>query len=182
VAFEARAQIDMHDRSRGLSVETTVKKSKGRNSARTKVARAVLKNAGDIALIGASFIALIDSKLEKLDNNGRIQMGPRTPTNVRSKICGDLKQGGEAFFGAASEFSAKKIAERRLLTSPTESLSGGPRTTCGFVTNILNGPIWRWRRSGLACRCRRSAIRVYLWRDGRRKAGRRCDQGLAKRR
>lgn len=62
--------------------EASVKKAKSRR-ARTKVGRSVLENAADIELIGASFIALIDRRIEELEQ--------RRPNSDDSKAANDSK-------------------------------------------------------------------------------------------
>jgi hypothetical protein len=100
------------------------RKAKGGRSARTKVGRAVLKNAGDIALIGASFIALIDSRLEKLREERPNSDEAKAAVKREIEDCEDLKQRVEAFLGAASEFSTKEIEERSVINATTSVAEG----------------------------------------------------------
>jgi hypothetical protein len=119
---EARV-VQIRTRSR-VSAEGSVKKAKSRR-ARTKVGRAVLKNAGEIKLIGTCLIGLIDDRLESLQTP---QNSDQARAAVEAAIADyeDLRARVEAFLGVASQFIAKKAGEEAI-TEKTYSLVEGLR-------------------------------------------------------
>jgi hypothetical protein len=119
--FEARVQTSTRGR---VSVEANAKTGKARPRARTKVGRSVLKNAAEIELIGASFIALIDSRIEELQ-----QKRPNSDEGkaaIESEIagCDDLRGRVEAFLGAAARFSTEKAKEKVVVSATTSFAEG----------------------------------------------------------
>jgi hypothetical protein len=105
-------------------IDAPRKPAKGRPRARTKVGRSVLKNTADIELIGASFIALIDSRIEELGQ--KRPNSDEAKASVDSEIagCKDLRRRVEAFLGVATQFSTEK-AEEKVVVNATTSLAEG---------------------------------------------------------
>jgi hypothetical protein len=124
-ALEARSQT-RRTGSGSLSVNATVKRAKGRRSARTTVGRAVLKNAAEIELIGASFLLLIDHRIELLRQVPRNSDQARAADEAMIAEYEDLRRRVEAFLGATSQFAAKKAPETSVVAK-ADSLSAGVR-------------------------------------------------------
>jgi hypothetical protein len=107
-----------------MSVTLVTKGVKAR--ARTKIGRAVLKNAAEIDLIGASFIALIDTRIESLRQTPPNSHEARAAVEAAISDYQDLKARVEAFLGTASQFVAKKASEKAV-TEQTYSVAEGIR-------------------------------------------------------
>jgi hypothetical protein len=116
-------QVHISTRAR-VSVEASVKTAKARPRARTKVGRSVLKNAAEIELIGASFIALIDSRIEELQQKRPNSDEAKAAVGIEIAGCEDLKRRVQAFLGAAAQFSTEK-AEEKVVVNATTSVAEG---------------------------------------------------------
>jgi hypothetical protein len=130
VALETRSQTYMAG-SGGLSVEAppaglTVKRAKGRRSARTPVGRSVLKNAAQIELTGASLVLQIDQRLESLRQERERLNSEESQAAVDTAISDwdDLRRRVEAFLETASQFAAAQTAEAAV-NQKTLSLTDG---------------------------------------------------------
>jgi hypothetical protein len=100
------------------------KPAKSRTRARTKVGRAVLKNETDLALIGASFIALIDSKIEELGQKRPNSDEAKAAVNGEIADYEDLRRRVQAFLDAAAQFSTEKIKEKVVVNATTSVAEG----------------------------------------------------------
>jgi hypothetical protein len=98
--------------------------AKGRSPAHTEVGRAVLKNEAEIALIGASFIALIDSKIEELRQ--RRPNSDEGKAAVEHEIADyeDLKHRVKAFLGVAAQFPTANAGEKAVVSATTSFAEG----------------------------------------------------------
>jgi hypothetical protein len=128
VALEARSQTHLAG-SGGLSVEgfpagLTVKRAKGRRSARTVVGRSVLKNTVKIEETGAVFIALLEGAIEELQRKRPNSDEGKAAVKNEIAECEDLKRRVEAFLATASQFSAEKAKETSVVKT-TLSLQEG---------------------------------------------------------
>jgi hypothetical protein len=122
VQLEARSQLAGNGR---ISAEAAIKKTaKARRSPRTTVGKSVIKNDADIELIGKSFIALIDSRIEELGQQRPNSDERRTAVESEIANYADLKRRVEAFLGAASQFSAKKVKETAVVNATTSFAEG----------------------------------------------------------
>jgi hypothetical protein len=121
VPLEARAQFFASGQA---SVKATAKTAKARPRARTKVGRAVLNNVAEIELIGLSFIALVNARIESLQQERPNSDEAKAARDRAIADCEDLKQKVQAFLGAASDFSTKNAKERSVV-SATASFAEG---------------------------------------------------------
>jgi hypothetical protein len=104
------------------------KSAKARRATSTKIGKAVLKNGAQIELIGLSFIALIDSRIESLrQEQGRLNSEESQAAIDRAILdWEELKHKVEAFLETASQFAAK-TAHESAVTEKTYSLAEGIR-------------------------------------------------------
>ncbi len=112
----------------GLPVDLTVKRVKGRRSARTTVGRSVLKNAAQIELTGASLVLQIDQRLESLRQERERLNSEESQAAVDAAISDwdDLRRRVEAFLETTSKFVAAQTTEATV-NQKTLSLTEGVR-------------------------------------------------------
>jgi hypothetical protein len=80
-----------------IAANDDVKAAKAWPRARSKVGRAVLKNAAEIELIGASFIALIDSRIEELEQKRPNSDEAKAAVDTEIADYKDLRAQGSGF-------------------------------------------------------------------------------------
>jgi hypothetical protein len=123
VQMEARATLRTFGRA-GPSVDDTAKKPNRRRTPRTEVGKSVVKNAAEIEVLGASFIALLDSKIYELREKRPNSDEGRATVELEIADYEDLKCRVEAFLGIASQFVAKRIKKKSVVDT-TNSLAAG---------------------------------------------------------
>jgi hypothetical protein len=92
--------------------------------ARTAIGTAVLKNLVEIELIGASFIRLIDVRLESLQRERPNSGEACTARDEAIADYQDLRNRIEAFLRDASRFAAKKVEEEPVVKTGTSLAAG----------------------------------------------------------
>jgi hypothetical protein len=92
-----------------------------RRRARTTIGKAVLNNRAAIDLIAASFLVLIDERLESL----RQERSNSEEGSAAREQLEDLKRGVEAFLGATSKFATAKKTKEELVVETTTSFATG---------------------------------------------------------
>jgi hypothetical protein len=94
--------------------------------ARTTIGKAVLTNRPQIELVGASFLVLIDERLETLRQGRPNSREARAATDAAIADLEDLKRRVEAFLGAAAQFSVSEAKEKAVVEN-TNWLTAGIR-------------------------------------------------------
>jgi hypothetical protein len=92
--------------------------------ARTIIGKALLKNRAEIDLIAASFLLLIDERLEGLRQEPPNSEEAQAAVNAAIADYEDLKHRVEAFLGATEQFAAREVKEKAVVEK-TNSLATG---------------------------------------------------------